>query len=108
MATGLAATPPGFKRGLSPSEGTEGGRPAVLRDRFIGKSGRYLVQIYPKGDVWDDAPLSRFVTALRTVDPDVTGPPVQTYAIATVMRHGYERAALLALIGVFVFFLSAF
>jgi Flp pilus assembly protein TadD len=58
--------------------------------------------------VWDDAPLSRFVTALRTFDHDVTGPPVQTYAIATVMRHGYERAALLALIGVFVFVFADF
>ena len=29
------------------------------------------------------------MTALRGVDPDVTGPPVQTYAIATVMRETY-------------------
>jgi len=108
MATGLAAKLAEFKRDLSPSEVTEAGLPAVLRDRFIGKSGRYLVQIYPKGDVWDDAPLNRFVTALRTVDPDVTGPPVQTYAIASVMRHGYERAALLALIGVFIFVFADF
>ncbi|HYR79017.1 MAG TPA: MMPL family transporter, partial [Candidatus Dormibacteraeota bacterium] len=103
MAAGLATKLTEFKRDLSPSEVTEAGLPSVLRDRFIGKSGRYLVQIYPKGDVWDDAPLLRFVTALRTVDRDVTGPPVQTFSIATVMRHGYERAALLALIGVFIF-----
>jgi Flp pilus assembly protein TadD/preprotein translocase subunit SecF len=108
MASGLATKLTEFKRDLTPSEVTEAGLPAVLRDRFIGKSGRYLVQIYPKGDVWDDAPLNRFVTALRTVDPDVTGPPVQTYSIATVMRHGYERAAILALIGVFIFVFADF
>jgi hopanoid biosynthesis associated RND transporter like protein HpnN len=108
MAAGLAAKLTEFKRDLSPSEVTEAGLPGVLHDRFIGKSGRYLVQIYPKGDVWDDAPLSRFVTALRTVDPDVTGPPMQTYAIATVMRHGYERAAMLALFAVFVFVFADF
>jgi len=108
MAAGLATKLTDFKRDLTPSEVTEAGLPAVLRDRFIGKSGRYLVQIYPKGDVWDDAPLRRFVTALRTVDPDVTGPPVQTYSIATVMRHGYERAAILALIGVFIFVFADF
>lgn len=82
--------------------------PKILRDRFIGASGLYLVQIYPHGDIWDDAPLSRFVAALRTVDPDVTGPPVQTYSLATIMRQGYERAAVMALIAVFVFVFADF
>ncbi len=108
MASGLAAKIAVFKRDLAPREVTEAGLPPILRDRFIGKSGRYLVQIYPKGDVWDDAPLNRFVTALRTVDPDVTGPPVQTFTIATVMRRGYERAAVLALIAVFIFVFADF
>jgi uncharacterized protein len=95
-------------RQLSPGEVTATNLPPVLRERFIGTSGLYLVQIYPKGDVWADAPLRNFVTALRTVDPYVTGPPVQTYSIATVMRRGYERAAVLALIAVFVFVFADF
>ena len=92
-----------FKRMLDPSEITVANLPPVLRDHFIGRTGTYLVQIYPRGDVWEDAPLRGFISALRTVDPDVTGPPVQAYSIATVMRRGYERAAVLALIAVFVF-----
>lgn len=92
-----------LKASLAASEVTEATLPTVLRQRFIGVLGSYLVQIHPRGDIWQDAPLHRFVTALRTVDPKVTGPPVQTYAIATVMRQGYERAAVLALIAVFVF-----
>ncbi len=103
MATGLAAALAALKPQLSPTEVTEQNLPPILRERFIGKSGLYLVQIYPKGDIWEDAPLRRFVDALRTVDRNVTGPPVQTYNLATVMRHGYERAALLALIAVFIF-----
>ncbi|HXZ88383.1 MAG TPA: MMPL family transporter, partial [Candidatus Binataceae bacterium] len=87
---------------------TERNLPSVLRERFIGTSGQYLVQIYPKGDVWEDGPLERFITALRTVDRSVTGPPVQTYSIASVMRRGYERAAVLALIAVFVFVFADF
>ena len=51
---------------------------------------------------------SRFIGALKTVDEDVTGPPVQTYNIATVMRRGYEHAAVLALIAVFVFVFADF
>jgi preprotein translocase subunit SecF len=92
-----------LKHQLTPTEITEQTLPPVLRDRFIGASGLYLVQVYPKGDVWADAQLKRFVTALRTVDIDVTGPPVQTYTLGTVMRQGYEHAAILALIAVFAF-----
>jgi hopanoid biosynthesis associated RND transporter like protein HpnN len=97
-----------FRRMLDPSEITVANLPAVLRDHFIGRTGTYLVQIFPRGDVWEDAPLARFIGALRAVDPNVTGPPVQAYAIATVMRRGYERAAVLALIAVFVFVMADF
>jgi hopanoid biosynthesis associated RND transporter like protein HpnN len=103
MAAGLANALAALKPQLSPGEVTEQNLPPILRERFIGNSGLYVVQIYPKGDIWEDVPLQRFVGALRAVDRDVTGPPVQTYNLATVMRHGYERAALLALIAVFIF-----
>ncbi len=97
-----------LKHDLKPSVVTAADLPKVVRERFIGKSGRFLVQIYPRGDVWEDAALSRFIGALKTVDEDVTGPPVQTYNIATVMRRGYEHAAMLALIAVFVFVFADF
>lgn len=87
---------------------TEATLPNVLRQRFIGTTGVYLVQIYPAGEIWDDGPLARFITALKTVDPDITGPPVETYNLATIMRRGYERAAILALIAVVIFVLIDF
>src|SRR5262249_40857760 len=97
-ADAFAAKLAQFTGMLDPSEITVENLPAALRNHFIGRSGTYLVQIYPRGDVWADIPLARFIGALRTIDRNVTGPPVQAYAIATVMRGGYERAALLALI----------
>jgi uncharacterized protein len=97
-----------LKNDLKPAVVTTANLPKVVRDRFIGKSGRFLVQIYPRGDVWEDAALSRFISALKTVDEDVTGPPVQTYNIATVMRRGYEHAAVMALIAVFIFVFADF
>jgi hopanoid biosynthesis associated RND transporter like protein HpnN len=97
-----------LKRDLEPSEVTAANLPGVIRERFIGRTGRYLVQVYPRGDIWADAPLAHFVGALNSVDPDITGPPVQTYNIATVMRRGYERAAALALIAVFIFVFADF
>ncbi len=108
LRAGMARELTQLRGELNPQGIDQHNLPKILRDRFIGASGLYLVQVYPKGDVWDDAPLSRFVAALRTVDPDVTGPPVQTYSLATVMRHGYERAAALALIAVFIFVFADF
>ncbi len=108
LAADLSSKLDSLRRALSPAEVTEKNLPAILRDRFIGQSGAYLVQVYPRGDVWGDAPLANFVSALRGVDPDVTGPPVQTYSIATVMRRGYERAAVLALLAVFIFVFADF
>jgi uncharacterized protein len=108
LATNLGARLTELEGLLAPAPVTAQNLPQVMRDRFIGTSGLYLVQIYPKGNVWADAPLQRFVKALRTVDRDVSGPPVQTYTIATVMRLGYQRAGLLALIAVFVFVFADF
>jgi hypothetical protein len=108
IATDLGNRLSMLKSQLAPTTVTDENLPQVLRDRFIGASGLYLVQIYPKNDVWADAPLERFVAALRTVDRDVTGPPLQTSHMATVMRRGYERAAILALIAVFVFVFADF
>ncbi|HKN00078.1 MAG TPA: MMPL family transporter [Candidatus Binataceae bacterium] len=107
-AASFAAELGAFRRMLDPGDITLANLPPVLRNHFIGLSGVYLVQIYPHGDVWEDAPLARFIGALRAVDPDVTGPPVQAYSIASVMRRGYERAAVLALIAVFVFVFADF
>ncbi len=103
MAADLAAKLEILRRSLSPAEVTPKNLPAILRDRFSGHTGATRVQMYPRGDVWAEAPLANFVSALRSVDPDVTGPPVQTYSIATVMRRGYERAAILGLLAVFIF-----
>jgi len=108
VAEGLRLKLAEFKRALAPATVTVKTLPAALRERFVGRSGSYLVQVYPRGDVWADEPLQRFVSSLRTVDPDVTGPPVQTYAIAQVMRSGYERAAVLALLAVFLLVFADF
>jgi hopanoid biosynthesis associated RND transporter like protein HpnN len=103
MSAGLTAELAALRPQLNPGAVTEQNLPPIVRQRFIGKGGLYLVQVYPKGDIWEDAPLQRFVDALHAIDRDVTGPPVQTYNLATVMRQGYERAAVLALIAVFIF-----
>lgn len=72
--------------------------PPALRHRFISKSGnKYLIQVYPKEDVWQRSHQEEFVRQLRTVDPDVTGPPVQLLEYTTLLKESYQTAAWYAL-----------
>jgi hopanoid biosynthesis associated RND transporter like protein HpnN len=67
--------------------------PLALRDRFVGVSGKFLLQVYPKDDVWQRVHQEKFVADLRTVDPNVTGTPVQLYEYTTLLKDSYITAA---------------
>jgi predicted RND superfamily exporter protein len=67
--------------------------PPALHHRFIGEHGKFLIQVYPKEDVWQRAAQEKFVSDLRTVDPNVTGTPVQLYVYETVLKDSYVQAA---------------
>ena len=67
--------------------------PPALHHRFVGRNGKFLIQIYPKEDVWQRAPQERFVGELRTIDPNVTGTPVQLLEYETLLKDSYVHAA---------------
>lgn len=71
--------------------------PPSLRTRFIGRTGRLMLQIFPKKNIWDHEPQKEFVEALRAVDPKVTGSPVQLLEYTTLLKRSYEQAALYSL-----------
>jgi hopanoid biosynthesis associated RND transporter like protein HpnN len=71
--------------------------PAALRARFIGVTGKQLLQVYPKSNVWERAEQEKFVKQLRTVDPDVTGTPVQLYEYTSLLKNSYIQASYYAL-----------
>jgi len=80
--------------------------PPALHHRFIGEHGKFLIQVYPKEDVWQRAAQERFINDLHTVDPNVTGTPVQLYVYEQVLKDSYVQAAKysLAAIAVMVLF----
>ncbi len=78
--------------GLRPEE-----FPAALRERFIGRTGRHLLQVYPKGDVWQRGPQQEFVEQVRKVAPNATGTPVQLYEYTELLKTSYIKAAWYAL-----------
>jgi uncharacterized protein len=74
--------------------------PPNLRDQFIGQSGKFLLQVFPKDDVWQRANQESFVADLRTVDPNATGTPVQLLEYETLLKNSYVQAAWYALIAI--------
>ena len=71
--------------------------PKSLRDRFIGVTGKYLLQVYPEKDVWQRENQKEFIAQLRTIDPNVTGTPIQLYEYTELLKTSYEQAALYSL-----------
>jgi len=74
--------------------------PSALRDRFVGIHGKQLLQVYPRENVWQRGPQEEFVRQVRTIDPNVTGTPVQLLEYTTLLKRSYEEAALYSLIAI--------
>jgi hopanoid biosynthesis associated RND transporter like protein HpnN len=87
--------------------------PPALRDRFVGLHGKFLLQVFPKKDVWQRANQQQFVETLRraldphdTNRPIITGTPVQLFEYESLLKDSYITAAWysLAAIALIVFF----
>lgn len=74
--------------------------PPELRTRYVGKTGKYRLFVFPSEDVWEFHPLARFVADLTSVDPDALGAPVTNFAYLRATKEGYEKAGLYAFLGV--------
>jgi uncharacterized protein len=74
--------------------------PDAARDQFISASGRLLVMLHPKGDVWDYPSMRAFVADLRAVDANVTGVPITHFESLGEMRRAFITMSLLALIAI--------
>lgn len=74
--------------------------PPELTRRFVHVNREsqqtWLLKIFPEGDIWEEQPLAQFVEDVRSVDPNVTGVPLQNYEAATRMKTSYQTTALYA------------
>jgi hopanoid biosynthesis associated RND transporter like protein HpnN len=82
--------------------------PQELRVRYVSPSGQWLLQVFPKDQVWDMQPLERFVADVRSVDPEVTGTPLQNFEAALQIKHSYEICAVYSLIVILLVLLMDF
>jgi len=92
-----------LKESLNARPVTEADVPRELSSRFVGKTGKYMLQVAPKGEIFDLKPLKAFITDVRRVAPHATGEPVMVYESMTIMRDAYQRAfvyAFIAIVGI--------
>jgi predicted RND superfamily exporter protein len=67
--------------------------PPSLHDRFIGVTGKYLLMVYPKGDIWNREVQRVFIDQVGKVYANVTGTPVQLYHYTALLKDSYQQAA---------------
>jgi len=96
---------------LAPGEMTADDLPSFMRDQWVGRDGSWLLRIYPQAadeSVLHPDRLGPFVAALRTVDPDVLGPPIQIHESSELIKAAYVRAALYAVPAILLILLLDF
>ncbi|MBK5274043.1 MAG: MMPL family transporter [Desulfuromonadales bacterium] len=89
-----------MKESLNAAPVSEKDVPEELRKRFVGTSGKLLLQVAPKHEIFEHEPLRDFVSQVKGVVPHATGEPVMVYESLTVLRDSYLKAFGYAFIGI--------
>ena len=82
--------------------------PPALRNMFIGVNGKFLLQVYPKKDAWQRENQKVFIGQVRTVDPNLSGTPVQLYEYTELLKQSYVQAAKYSLVAIILLILFHF
>ncbi|MCS7049463.1 MAG: MMPL family transporter, partial [Verrucomicrobiae bacterium] len=70
--------------------------PAEVRRMLIGESGKFLIRVFPRENIWEREPLVRFIRDIQQVTPKATGTPLGLYEFVELLKRGYRNAALWA------------
>jgi uncharacterized protein len=82
--------------------------PSSVRQIFVGKTGKFLMQVFPKQDIWEREPLVKFVHEVQQIAPGVTGTPLGLYEFVDILLRGYIKAALWAFLVITVLIFADF
>ncbi len=73
--------------------------PQDIRRMLVGRTGRYLIRVFPRENIWEREPLMTFVDEVRSVAPKATGTPLGLYEFVEILLQGYRNAALWGVAG---------
>ena len=102
LVPGLDVTLGMLRAALQASPVTFDALPAEVRRDWVAADGRARIEVYPKGDVSENAALRRFVAAIQAVAPDATGAPAAIEASSRTIIRAFTQAGLLALLSITV------
>jgi hopanoid biosynthesis associated RND transporter like protein HpnN len=74
--------------------------PPALKNSWISADGRARIEVAPKEGGNDNAALSRFVTAVRSIEPDSAGKPVFIIEAAATMVKAFLKAGILSVVAI--------
>lgn len=97
-----------LKHGIPRRPVTLGDLPPLIRNQFVGKSGKIMLQVYPAQNIWERPALERFIGQLRQVDPNVTGSPVLILESTQLIQKSYQDAAKIAFLAIVIITLLQF
>lgn len=81
----------------------------MIRNKFISSGGdRYLITVYPKGNVWSIDYLEVFTKEVLEITPRISGTPPMFYHMLKIIGKDGRRAAFLTLTVVFLFLVVDF
>jgi uncharacterized protein len=92
----------------TPSPITVDDLPPSFRERYVGKTGKWLLRVFARDCLWEHGPLQHFVDVIRTIDPQATGQPFGTLEGLRGMKDGFQWAGLYALAAIVLIFLADF
>jgi uncharacterized protein len=70
--------------------------PSDLRDRYVGRSGKWLLRVFAKESLWEFPQLEQFTQRIHALDPSATGKPFGTVEGLKAMKNGLQRAGIYA------------
>ncbi|MCX6936107.1 MAG: MMPL family transporter, partial [Verrucomicrobia bacterium] len=76
--------------------------PPQLKQRYLSKNGKVLIEVEPSVDVWERKNNEDFVSQLQKVAPEATGTPVMNLESIDLLQKSYVEASFYAA-GVIIF-----
>jgi len=89
-----------MKESLEATPVTGADVPPQLLKLFVGKSGKLLLQVAPRKEIFEHEPLREFVSQVKSIVPHATGQPVMVFESLSVLRDAYLKAFIYAFIGI--------
>lgn len=92
-----------FREALNPVKIEISNIPKNLKERFIGNTGKFLIQVFPKTNIYDREPMEEFISDLWSIDPHATGTAVTASESSRLMKEGYVKGGFYALVAIIIF-----